>query len=49
MRGSSTRTVLVIALLLLGWLALGFIVQNTYYRLLLTLVPWLSLWLPGLW
>jgi len=31
--------VLVIALLLLGWLALGFIVQNTYYRLLLTLVP----------
>ena len=39
MRGSSTRTVLVIALLLLGWLALGFIVQNTYYRLLLTLVP----------
>ncbi len=39
MRGSSTRTVLVIALLLLGWLSLGFIVQNTYYRLLLTLVP----------
>ena len=39
MRGAPIRTVLLIVVLLLGWLALGFIVQNTYYRLLLTLVP----------
>ncbi len=39
MRTSPARPLLVIAALILGWLALGFVVENTYYRLLLTLVP----------
>jgi len=39
MRASPTRPLLIIAGMILGWLALGFVVQNSYYRLLLTLVP----------
>lgn len=39
MRTSPARALLVIAALVLGWLGLGFVVENTYYRLLLTLVP----------
>ena len=39
MRPPATRALLIIAVLILGWLGLGFVVQNTYYRLLLTLVP----------
>src|SRR3954447_9498265 len=32
-------TLVVIAVLALGWLALGFFVRNSYYQLMLTLVP----------
>ena len=39
MRQPATRSLLIIAVLILGWLGLGFVVENTYYRLLLTLVP----------
>src|SRR3954452_12098006 len=39
MRRSASRPLIVIAVLILGWLGLGFVVENTYYRLLLTLVP----------
>src|SRR3954471_13631540 len=39
MRRPATAALLIIAVLILGWLALGFVVENTYYRLLLTLVP----------
>ncbi len=39
MRALPARALLIIAALVLGWLALGFVVQNSYYRLLLTLVP----------
>ena len=39
MRASPARSLLIIAALVLGWFALGFVVQNSYYRLLLTLVP----------
>ncbi|HYZ64228.1 MAG TPA: branched-chain amino acid ABC transporter, partial [Acetobacteraceae bacterium] len=39
MRQPATRSLAIIAVLILGWLGLGFVVENTYYRLLLTLVP----------
>src|SRR3954471_3008350 len=39
MRRPATAALLIIAVLILGWLALGFVVENSYYRLLLTLVP----------
>ncbi len=39
MRRRPAGSLAVIAALVLGWLALGFLVENTYYRLLLTLVP----------
>jgi ABC-type branched-subunit amino acid transport system ATPase component/ABC-type branched-subunit amino acid transport system permease subunit len=39
-----TISLAVILVLVVGWLALGFLVENTYYRLLLTLVPiWAAL------
>ena len=39
MRRRPVVSLAVIAALVLGWLALGFLVENTYYRLLLILVP----------
>ena len=39
MRTPATRPLLVIVVLILAWLALGFVVQNAYYRLLLIIVP----------
>jgi len=39
MRRRPTTSLAVILVLVLGWLALGFLVENTYYRLLLILVP----------
>jgi len=39
MRRSPGPALAVIAALALGWLALGFLIENSYYRLVLTLVP----------
>jgi ABC-type branched-subunit amino acid transport system ATPase component/ABC-type branched-subunit amino acid transport system permease subunit len=39
MRRRPTTALAVILIVVLGWLALGFVVENTYYRLLLILVP----------
>src|ERR1700758_960987 len=37
--GSATAAVALIVLVSLAWLGLGFVVTNSYYQLMLTLVP----------